>query len=215
MILILTNIHFAYLEVVFLRRAEGQSVQLFCIPDPVQTDRALSSVTLSSRLGLVPKWLHFTAEGREVRVSPEYQGRLKITRGTDFYQLNVTLSDLRDSDTGFYFCEFSYAITKSSDLQFFSNSQEVFLFIEVSEKSCQCSRYPPVLYVISAAVVLLLIPLIWLCAVKCAKVRNQQKPPTSVPIYEEMNRGRLEGGKSQNIHPGQSHLKEIDNPVYC
>ncbi|XP_062307751.1 uncharacterized protein LOC134012111 isoform X1 [Osmerus eperlanus] len=206
-ILILTHINFANPEMVFLKRTDGQSVQLSCVPDPEQAGLAPTGVILSAETCQVQKDLLSTADS-VLRISSAYQSRLKVTGGMDSSQLNVTISHLQHSDTGLYVCEFTYAVNKNPDHQSFPKN--IFLFIEVKE----CSSYVPLLYIISAAVGLLLVNLTWLCAVECIKMRNQQKTQGLLPIYEEMKSGRQENGSPQNIHPGSAKPEETDPPEY-
>ncbi|XP_062307771.1 uncharacterized protein LOC134012111 isoform X3 [Osmerus eperlanus] len=175
-ILILTHINFANPEMVFLKRTDGQSVQLSCVPDPEQAGLAPTGVILSAETCQVQKDLLSTADS-VLRISSAYQSRLKVTGGMDSSQLNVTISHLQHSDT-------------------------------------ECSSYVPLLYIISAAVGLLLVNLTWLCAVECIKMRNQQKTQGLLPIYEEMKSGRQENGSPQNIHPGSAKPEETDPPEY-
>ena len=116
-------------EMVFLRRTNGQSVQLSCVPDPEQAGLAPSGVILSAETCQVQKDLLSTVDDSALRISSAYQSRLKVAGGMDSSQLNITISHLQHSDTGLYVCEFTYAVNKNPDHQSFSKN--IFLFIEV------------------------------------------------------------------------------------
>nr|XP_046195615.1 uncharacterized protein LOC124027193 isoform X1 [Oncorhynchus gorbuscha] len=201
-------------EVMYIKGSEGQSVDLSCTPE--QTGGAPVSLYLTRRCVRPEREVLFMAKDRSpgtVRVNRLYKDRLKVTGGLNSDLLNVTIAHLQRTDTGLYLCEFVYTADPSDRTG--SGSLEYFLFVEGTESVCQCSSYPPLIYTISAAAGLLLLVLICLCAVECAKLRKRHKTQAPIPIYEEMNSGCRGAGSAQNNHPVPTHLEETESPVYA
>eukprot|EP00063_Salmo_salar_P083508 XP_014058343.1 PREDICTED: uncharacterized protein LOC106606576 isoform X3 [Salmo salar] len=182
-------------EVMYIKRSEGQSVDLSCTPE--QTGGAPVSLYLTHRCVRPEREVLFIAKDRSsgtVRVNRLYKDRLKVTGGLNSDLLNVTIAHLQRTDTGLYICEFVYTADPSD--RTFSGSLEFFLFVEGTAG-------------------LLLLILIWLCAAECAKLRKRHKTQAPNPIYEEMNSGCRGAGSAQNNHPVPTHLEETESPVYA
>ncbi|XP_010872755.2 uncharacterized protein LOC105013133 [Esox lucius] len=206
-------IHTAHQKVMFVKRTEGQSVDITCTS---KRNGAPVNLFLTHTFVHPKKQVLFMANDgspKIVRVNQQYEGRLKITGRLNSDPLNVTISTLNPMDTGLYVCEFFYTADPFHQEVYYS--QEHFLFVEGTENVCRCSRYPLVLYAISAAAALLILILIWLCTVQCVKRRKRRKPKTPIPIYEEMNSGCEGGGSPKNNHPVSSHLEETNSHVYA
>ncbi|XP_031673976.1 uncharacterized protein LOC109876861 isoform X2 [Oncorhynchus kisutch] len=182
-------------EVLYIKGSEGQSVDLSCTPE--QTGGAPVSLYLTHRCVRPEREVLFMAKDRSpgtVRVNRLYKDRLKVTGGLNSDLLNVTIAHLQRTDTGLYICEFVYTADPSD--RTVSGSLEYFLFVE------------------GTAAGLLLLVLICLCAVECAKLRKRHKTQAPIPIYEEMNSGCRGAGSAQNNHPVPTHLEETESPVY-
>nr|XP_046195618.1 uncharacterized protein LOC124027193 isoform X2 [Oncorhynchus gorbuscha] len=183
-------------EVMYIKGSEGQSVDLSCTPE--QTGGAPVSLYLTRRCVRPEREVLFMAKDRSpgtVRVNRLYKDRLKVTGGLNSDLLNVTIAHLQRTDTGLYLCEFVYTADPSDRTG--SGSLEYFLFVE------------------GTAAGLLLLVLICLCAVECAKLRKRHKTQAPIPIYEEMNSGCRGAGSAQNNHPVPTHLEETESPVYA
>ncbi|XP_070958628.1 uncharacterized protein [Oncorhynchus clarkii lewisi] len=183
-------------EVMYIKGSEGQSVDLSCTPE--QTGGAPVSLYLTHRCVRPEREVLFMAKDRSpgtVRVNRLYKDRLKVTGGLNSDLLNVTIAHLQRTDTGLYICEFVYTADPSD--RTVSGSLEFFLFVD------------------GTAAGLLLLVLICLCAVECAKLRKRHKTQAPIPIYEEMNSGCQGAGSAQNNHPVPTHLEETESPVYA
>ncbi|XP_036794838.1 uncharacterized protein LOC118936526 isoform X2 [Oncorhynchus mykiss] len=183
-------------EVMYIKGSEGQSVDLSCTPE--QTGGAPVSLYLTHRCVRPEREVLFMAKDRSpgtVRVNRLYKDRLKVTGGLNSDLLNVTIAHLQRTDTGLYICEFVYTADPSD--RTVSGSLEFFLFVD------------------GTAAGLLLLVLICLCAVECAKLRKCHKTQAPIPIYEEMNSGCRGAGSAQNNHPVPTHLEETESPVYA
>ncbi|XP_056144452.1 uncharacterized protein LOC130119885 [Lampris incognitus] len=211
-ILSLTHVLIACAEVVFIRRAEGQSVALSCSTGQaggIPTGFHLYHNGFHSQVTLLSM-----AEGSKLRVNSEHRGRAEVSGRLDSPRVNVTLSGLRNADTGLYTWELTYKVENSSD-QMGPCSPQVLLLVDGTGRLDQCSsKYPSLLYAIFTAVGLLL-ALIWLATIQYARLRLRHKPQPAVPIYEEMSRKQQLTGSSQNNHGDPSHREEADFPLYA
>ncbi|XP_041812224.1 cd7 antigen-like [Chelmon rostratus] len=196
-------------ELTFRQLTESQSLELSCSPQ--QEHGGLTGLHLYHRSVQSQTTLLSMAEDGELRVDPEHRGRLQLCGGLDSLQVNVTVTHLQPSDTGLYIWELTYR----DHPQIILSTEEVFLLVEGTGRSCQCSpRYPPLLFTVFAAAGLLLLTLSCLAVEKCVKVRHHHRRQPSVPIYEEMTRKQQSAGISQNNHEAPSHLEEVNFPVY-
>ncbi|XP_045932369.1 uncharacterized protein LOC123987467 [Micropterus dolomieu] len=212
-ILILIQLFEAYAELIFRQLKESQSLELSCFHQ--QQHGSLEGLHLYHRSAQSQTTLLSMAKDVKIRVNPEHRGRLQLWGGLDSLQVNVTISHLQHSDTGLYMWELSYRGDNSSP-QILLGAQKVFLLVERTGRSCQCSpSYPPVLLTVFTTAGLLLFILSWLAIEKCVKARHHHKPQPSAPIYEEMTRKQQSAGIPQNNHEAPSHLEEVNFPVYA
>ncbi|KAK2833557.1 hypothetical protein Q5P01_017446 [Channa striata] len=197
-------------ELTFRHLTENQSLELSC---SFQQDlSSLTGMKVYHRSGQSQTTLLSMAEGGGLRVNPEHRGRLQLRGGLDSQQVNVTISHLQHSDTGLYTLELSYRKEENSHL--LRTTQSIFLLVEGSGWSCDCShRYLPLLLTIFTATALLLFTLSWFCIEKC--VRSRHRPQNLVPIYEEMTRKQQSASTPQNNQEAPSHLEEVNFPVYA
>ncbi|XP_044037916.1 uncharacterized protein LOC122869220 isoform X1 [Siniperca chuatsi] len=211
-ILIFIQLFEAYAELIFRQVTESQSLELSCSPQ--QQHGSLTGLHLFHLSSQSQTTLLSMSEGSELRVDPEHKGRLQLCGGLDSLQVNVTISHLQRSDTGLYMWQLSYR-ENSSD-QILLSTQKVFLLVEGTGRSCQCSpSYPPLLLTIFTAAGLFLLILSWLAIAKCVKARHHHRPQPPTPIYEEMTRKQQSTGIPQNNLEAPSHLEEVNFPVYA
>ncbi|XP_019117441.2 uncharacterized protein LOC109139205 [Larimichthys crocea] len=199
-------------ELIFEHLMESQSLELSCSPQ--QEYGSLRGLHLYHRSAQSQTTLLSMAVNSEAKVDPQHRGRLQHSKGLDSLQVNVTISHLQPSDTGLYMWELSYR--EDSVDQIITSTQKVFLFVERTGRSCQCSpSYGPVILIIFTTAALLLLTLIWLAVEKCVKTKHHLRPQPPVPIYEEMTRKQQSTGNPQNNHEAASHLEEVNFPVYA
>ncbi|KAJ8363495.1 hypothetical protein SKAU_G00123260 [Synaphobranchus kaupii] len=158
--------------------------------------------------------MFFSASG--LAVSPEDKERIHVQGDMSTKTLNVTISQLQLRDSGVFYCEFVYAGQPLD--RFIPGKEDFILFVETRHAyeglQCNCSSYPPLLYAISVAVVLLLCLLLGLAASHCGKACKRSRPQTLVPIYEEMTGGQLASRKRPHCHLDTLHQEEADGSVY-
>ncbi|KAA8585007.1 hypothetical protein FQN60_003701 [Etheostoma spectabile] len=211
-ILMFIQVFEAYTELIFRQLTETQSLELSCSPQLEHS--SLTALHLYHRSAQSQTTLLSVAEGGKLRVDPEHRGRLQICGGLDSLQVNVTMSHLQCRDTGLYMWELSYRENRSN--QIILSAQKVFLLVEGTGRSCQCSTsYSPLLLTIFTITGLLLLTLSWLAIEKCVKARHRHRPQPPVPIYEEMTRKQQSAGIHQNNPEAPSHLEEVNFPVYA
>ncbi|XP_056262338.1 uncharacterized protein LOC130188184 [Pseudoliparis swirei] len=212
-ILIFIQLFEASAELIFRQRTESQSLELSCSPQ--QEHSTLIGLHLFHRSAQSQTTLLSMATGGGLRVNAGHRGRLQLGGGLHSLQVNVTLNLLQRSDTGLYTWELSYGVENSSD-RILLSAPKVFLLVEGTGRSCQCSpSYPPLLLTIFTVVVLLLLTLSWLAIEKCVKARHHHRAQPPVPIYEEMTRKEQSMGVPQNNPEAPSHLEEVNFPVYA
>ncbi|XP_075942237.1 uncharacterized protein LOC142944916 [Anarhichas minor] len=212
-ILIFIQLFEAYAELLFKQLTESQSLELSCSPQ--QEHSTLIRLHLYHRNAQSQTTLLSMAEGGGLRVSTDHGGRLQLRGGLDSLQVNVTVTLLQRSDTGLYVWELNYRVDNSSD-QISLSAPKVFLLVEGTGRSCQCSpSYPPLLLTIFTIAGLLLLTLSWLVVEKCVKARHHHRPQPPVPIYEEMTTKQQSTGIPRNNPEAPSHLEEVNFPVYA
>ncbi|XP_074513005.1 uncharacterized protein LOC141781277 [Sebastes fasciatus] len=212
-ILIFIQLFEASAELIFRQLTESQSLELSCSPQ--RRHSSLMGLHLYHRSAHSQTTLLSMAEGDEPRVDSEHRGRLQLYGGLGSLQVNVTISHLQLSDAGLYMWELRYRKENSSDRTILS-AQKVFLLVEGTGRSCQCSpSYPPLLFSIFTVAAFLLLTLSWLAVEKCVKARRHHRPQPSAPIYEEMTRKQQSAGVPQNNPETTSHLEEVNFPVYA
>ncbi|XP_029596219.1 uncharacterized protein LOC115178918 isoform X3 [Salmo trutta] len=265
-LLLMTHTVLVFCDMEFLERTQGDSIEFYCI----------SEFNASKPIGfyLKRKWLQ---PNREVLFMFTYQKpvfhldvkeRIHVTGDPSTHRVNVTLSQLKGTDTDIYYCEFVFPDAYSLD-QKIPSKMELFLyvadaeerlhlgtglgglaynltllkmqpeesafyscelllpgrpdnsarlgrhvyFVSVQDVRCSCTGYAPLLYVLSAAVGLLLIFLMALGVAHYGKTRGDRvKPqPHQVSIYEEMV-GVRPPNRNGKVSP--SYLEEKDASAY-
>lgn len=136
---------------------------------------------------------------------PEYRKRIRVSGQLNSSKVNITLLDLRRGDTGLYVCEFTTADKSPKVL----HSTEVILI--VTDGDCSCVSHSSVIYIISAAVVLLIFTLLCLSAAHYRKAHPE--PMTAAPIYEQMTTG-TSAHRTQDHHSIQTR-SSLKDPVYA
>ncbi|XP_077069061.1 uncharacterized protein LOC143721963 [Siphateles boraxobius] len=170
----------AFQDLNYIQRLEGESVDMSCV---TQASKSHPSLYLRRRFGHSESVLNIS-EDEGVRADPGIEGRIKISGQTKFLQtgeINVTLSDLRRTDTGLYVCDFS-----GNPPDQHSVNTAFFLLVNAAGKQCSCRMYSLLIYTISVGVSLLLLTVIALFLI-LKKPNAQQEHLTAVPIYEDMS----------------------------
>ncbi|XP_034070921.1 cd7 antigen-like [Gymnodraco acuticeps] len=209
-ILIFIQLFEASAELILQQLMESQSLELSCSPQ-LGAGR-LTGLHLYHHSAHSQTTLLSLAVGGELRVAPGHRGRLQLLGGLESPQVNVTVSQLQRSDTGLYLWELSYTEDSRLD-QILLSAHQVFLLVEGTGRSCQCSpSYPPLLFTIFTVAGLLLLTISWLAVDKCVKARYHHRPQPPVPIYEEMTRKQQ---SAENNPETPSQREEADYPVYA
>uniref|UniRef100_A0A671V7M5 Ig-like domain-containing protein n=1 Tax=Sparus aurata TaxID=8175 RepID=A0A671V7M5_SPAAU len=193
-------------DIQFLERQEGESVVLPCVVEPRTPPPYGLSLTRS--------WLHrskvmYMHTESEVHVfNADDKNRTRVSGDPSRHSLNVTISDLRASDTDRYYCEFEVENPNREDLRL-PGKTEFFLLVTAGGQ-CSCSSYSSLLYALSSAVaILLLFLLLAFVVIYKGKSRRSVKPHPQAPIYEEMT-----GLKAANRKLGPLHLEETQSSEY-
>ncbi|CAL8305565.1 unnamed protein product [Merluccius merluccius] len=203
-------------EVLLIRKAEGQSADFSCPP----IEGPAGSLTAFQLYRLDPGGAQATvlsaAEGGQgsgpgPRLDRRHRGRLAVVSGgLGCRWVNLTLSPLRSGDTGLY----TLALTSNSSSDRRPRAcQQVMLLVEgLDDSQRHHSKYPPLLYIIFSATVLLLLVATWLARERWTRRRCEPQPP--VPIYEEMKSEREQRGRTGSAQ-GPPHPEETAFPVYA
>ncbi|XP_072548977.1 uncharacterized protein [Salminus brasiliensis] len=190
-------------EILYVRGVQEESVDISC-------ETKLENIQPTAfhlYRKLAKDWqkvlLLFVNEHEEV--GAEYKERIRISGWPSSRTVNVTLLDLRAEDTGLYVCEFTNTTDPFLKVP---KSTEVILHVQVNDQDCSCDSRSSVIYIIAAAVVLLLFTLLSLSAAHYRKAHT--RPMTAVPIYEQMTTQTPE-------HRSQSHHLALpaNDPVYA
>ncbi|KAJ8404226.1 hypothetical protein AAFF_G00339990 [Aldrovandia affinis] len=187
---------------VYLKKPEESSVEIIC--GAKEKGRSPIGFYLKRRYPLPETEVIFVDTDGQVTEHCAYSGRIGVRGQLSARLLNVSISRLQGTDAGLYFCQFIYA-AHPSDVQVPGN--ELFLFVDAGAlgDGCGCSRYPPLLFTISAAVGLLLLVIIGLGAARCGKACNCESAQFPNPIYEDMTAVKRAVGGAPNQHPDTSH----------
>uniref|UniRef100_A0A8C7MKX8 Immunoglobulin V-set domain-containing protein n=1 Tax=Oncorhynchus kisutch TaxID=8019 RepID=A0A8C7MKX8_ONCKI len=143
-----------FCEMEFLERTQGDSTEFYCI----------SEFSASKPIGfyLKRKWLQpnrevlFMYTEQNPVFHPDVKERIHVTGDPSTHRVNVTLSQLKGTDTDLYYCEFVFPDSSSLD-QKIPSKMELFLYVVDADVRCSCAGYAPLLYALSATVGLLLI----------------------------------------------------------
>lgn len=117
-------------DIQFLERQEGESVVLPCVVEPRTPPPYGLSLTRS--------WLHrskvmYMHTESEVHVfNADDKNRTRVSGDPSRHSLNVTISDLRASDTDRYYCEFEVENPNREDLRL-PGKTEFFLLVTAGE----------------------------------------------------------------------------------
>uniref|UniRef100_A0A8C8GAE4 Immunoglobulin V-set domain-containing protein n=1 Tax=Oncorhynchus tshawytscha TaxID=74940 RepID=A0A8C8GAE4_ONCTS len=216
-LLLMTCTVLVFCEMEFLERTQGDSTEFYCI----------SEFSASKPIGfyLKRKWLQpnrevlFMYTEQNPVFYPDVKERIHVTGDPSTHRVNVTLSQLKGTDTDLYYCEFVFPDSSSLD-QKIPSKMELFLYVVDADVRCSCAGYAPLLYALSATVGLLLIFVMALGVAHYGKTRGDRvKPqPHQVSIYEEMVGVRppnRNGKVSPSYHPRPPfHLEEKDASAY-
>lgn len=168
----------------FLARDAGDSVVLPCLVDQ----------TLTPPIGVYLKrtWLRrtevlFKYQHSEVSVlDSEYDNRSSVSGDPSSHALNVTLSELRPSDTDRYICEFHINNPQSQDITK-PGKTDFLLFVRGGDQ-CGCSSYSALIYALSSAVGVAAVLILVVVVMYRGKQQRAVKAHTpAAPIYEEMS----------------------------
>ncbi|KAK0150828.1 hypothetical protein N1851_008062 [Merluccius polli] len=234
-----------FAEVLLIRKAEGQSADFSCPPiegpagsltafqlyrlDPGGAGPQAQATVLSAAEG-------GQGSGPGPRLDRRHRGRLAVVSGgLGCRWVNLTLSALRPGDTGLY----TLALTSNSSSDRGPRAcQQVMLLVEgMDDSQRHHSKYPPLLYVIFSATVLLLLVATWLARERWVSyralndrnhgnakpihrrgancvTRRRCEPQPPVPIYEEMKSEREQRGRTGSAQ-GPPHPEETAFPVYA
>uniref|UniRef100_A0A8C1JVX0 Immunoglobulin V-set domain-containing protein n=1 Tax=Cyprinus carpio TaxID=7962 RepID=A0A8C1JVX0_CYPCA len=88
----------------YIQRLEGESVDIDCVAQASKARPAL--LHLRRRFAPSESVLN-VSEDNVLRADPEFEGRISISGQLKLLTVTLTLSHLRDSDTGLYVCDFS------------------------------------------------------------------------------------------------------------
>uniref|UniRef100_A0A4W5KK75 Immunoglobulin V-set domain-containing protein n=1 Tax=Hucho hucho TaxID=62062 RepID=A0A4W5KK75_9TELE len=216
-LLLMTHTVLVFCDIEFLERTQGDSVEFYCI----------SEFNASKAIGLYVKrkWMQpnqevlFMLTEEKPSFYTDVKERIHVTGDPSTHRVNVTLSQLKGTDTDLYYCEFVFPVASSFD-QKIPSKMEFFLYIVDAGVRCSCTSYTPLLYVLSAAVGLLLIFLMALGVAHYGKTRGNsvKTQPHQVSIYEEMVGVRppnRNGKVAPSYHPKPPfHLEEKDGSTY-
>ncbi|KAJ3614731.1 hypothetical protein NHX12_018301 [Muraenolepis orangiensis] len=190
----------------FLERQVGESVMFRCslLPHGI----APYGVYLK-RCWRRPSEVLFMHKGNKPSVSDSHDvQRIGVSGDPSDWQVNVTISELRSTDTDRYCCEFLVA----DDLNDRSIPGKVEYFLHVAYGGhCNCSIYTTLLYGLSAAVAATLLLIV--AVIYRAKASTRVKPQTHA-IYEEMV--GVQGPKPK-LNPcglGTFQLEEVEASAY-
>uniref|UniRef100_A0AAY5L9Z8 Immunoglobulin V-set domain-containing protein n=1 Tax=Esox lucius TaxID=8010 RepID=A0AAY5L9Z8_ESOLU len=200
-------------EIRFLGKQLGDSATFVCVSD-VQDPKPIA-------FNLKRKWIKpdrevmFMYTKEKPAPVPDFSQRLNVTGDPSTERVNVTISQLKGTDTDLYYCLFVYPKTNAPD-ENIPGKDEFFLYVDDADVSCSCSGYVPLLYALSAAVGLLLILLLALAVAHYGKIGHDRVKPQS-SIYEEMVGGRPPN-RNRKTPPSYlrppHHLEEMNAPDY-
>ncbi|XP_064819814.1 uncharacterized protein LOC135537691 isoform X2 [Oncorhynchus masou masou] len=126
-LLLITHTVLVFCDVEYLERTQGDSIEFDCI----------SEFNASKPIGLYlkRKWLQPNQEVLFVftEQKPSFYGdvkeRIHVTGDPSTHRVNVTLSQLKRTDTDIYYCEFVFPDASSADQKIPSN-MEFFLYVD-------------------------------------------------------------------------------------
>ncbi|XP_020310116.1 uncharacterized protein LOC109865998 isoform X1 [Oncorhynchus kisutch] len=119
-----------FCEMEFLERTQGDSTEFYCI----------SEFSASKPIGfyLKRKWLQpnrevlFMYTEQNPVFHPDVKERIHVTGDPSTHRVNVTLSQLKGTDTDLYYCEFVFPDSSSLD-QKIPSKMELFLYVVDAE----------------------------------------------------------------------------------
>ncbi|XP_035602481.1 uncharacterized protein LOC118364836 isoform X5 [Oncorhynchus keta] len=122
--------HHLFCEMEFLERTQGDSIEFYCI----------SEFSASKPIGfyLKRKWLQpnrevlFIYTEQNPVFHPDVKERIHVMGDPSTHRVNVTLSQLKGTDTDLYYCEFVFPDSSSLD-QKIPSKMEFFLYVVDAE----------------------------------------------------------------------------------
>ncbi|XP_023649074.1 uncharacterized protein [Paramormyrops kingsleyae] len=161
--------------VIYIQRLEGQSLDIRC--ESEQSGSTAVGLYLKHKFPHPERHVASISTDGKMSETPQYLGRVNAHGGPGAGPVNITVSRLRHTDTGVYFCEFNHSgVTVLG-------STEVFVSVEVT--GCHCLRYPLLLYIICGAAVFLFLTAMGSGLMKFGRTcccRQQAE----APVYEDM-----------------------------
>uniref|UniRef100_A0AAZ3SC87 Immunoglobulin V-set domain-containing protein n=1 Tax=Oncorhynchus tshawytscha TaxID=74940 RepID=A0AAZ3SC87_ONCTS len=130
-LLLMTCTVLVFCEMEFLERTQGDSTEFYCI----------SEFSASKPIGfyLKRKWLQpnrevlFMYTEQNPVFYPDVKERIHVTGDPSTHRVNVTLSQLKGTDTDLYYCEFVFPDSSSLD-QKIPSKMELFLYVVDAER---------------------------------------------------------------------------------
>eukprot|EP00063_Salmo_salar_P011503 XP_013986338.1 PREDICTED: uncharacterized protein LOC106564663 isoform X3 [Salmo salar] len=199
------------MDVGLIETCAGGSAVLPCLA-PYGSPSAMEGVCLKRRWGRAPVEVLFHSKRTSSSAAFPPEERLHLATGLGGLAYNLTLLKMQPEESAFYSCELLLPGRPDNSARL---GRHVY-FVSVQGVRCSCTGYPPLLYVLSAAVGLLLIFLLALGVAHYGKTRGDRvKPqPHQASIYEEMVgvRSPNRNGKvAPSYHPRPPlHLEEMD-----
>ncbi|KAL4657936.1 hypothetical protein GN956_G2819 [Arapaima gigas] len=171
-------------NVTYVRRLEGESVDISCAPPEKLQPFGLF---LRYKFPRAARDVAFFSASHHT-VDRQYRGRVNVSGSFSTGPLSVTITGLQHSDTGLYLCSFNHSVGRAEE------NVEVFVFVETLGR-CLCPHYPVLLHTLSGVVALLLLLVLGMGIVKLIQgnVCGCKKEIIPVPIYEEMSRKQPAG----------------------
>uniref|UniRef100_A0A3Q1HCU3 Ig-like domain-containing protein n=1 Tax=Anabas testudineus TaxID=64144 RepID=A0A3Q1HCU3_ANATE len=196
---------FAFGDIQFLERHEGESVVLPCVVE--QKNPSPFGVYLKRG------WLHpgevlfMHTKSEFTPYNSDDTNRTSVSGDPSNHSVKVTLSLLRVSDTDRYYCEFVVNNPNSED-EHIRGMTEFFLLVKAGEE-CGCSGYSTLLFALFSAVVVFIVVLIGVMVIYKCKARRSVKSRPAAPIYEEMT-----GVQPLRCKLPPNHLEETESSEY-
>lgn len=189
-----------------LETCAGGSVVLPCLPE--QEGLVVEGVSLKRQRGRAPVEVLYHSKRHHSSNGPPTSSQFPAERfhltsapGPSGITYNLTLQQLQPEDSGRYSCQLLQHGNPDSST---SLGRQVF-FVSVQGGQCSCSGSSTLFYVLSSAVVALLL-LLGFVGIYLCKTRRSVRSHPQAPIYEEMA-----GVKPRKFPPRHLEDKEHEN----
>lgn len=199
--LLIAQSGFVRSEIQFIKKDEGDSVLFPCATE--QRNPPPFGVYLK-RSWLNQDDMLFKHTGEEFTVGNDQdKNRTSVKGDPSSHSVEVIISKLTVRDTDRYYCEFVVENPSSEDERV-KGKTEFFLLVGAGGQ-CSCSGSSTLFYVLSSAVVALLL-LLGFVGIYLCKTRRSVRSHPQAPIYEEMA-----GVKPRKFPPRHLEDKEHEN----